>query len=131
MNIQNRDNFFTADAHAVKKIKILRSCSRFKTIPQLYSAIEIVSVVVTIEQQTIFRSDLLFLFNNLNIFLKNSNSFIRVQVRKNDRVLSPDLKQPDRTTCQNTSCLSARPPRYHKQPQEQDHEPLLNLGSTP
>ena len=40
-----------------------------------------VSVVVTIEQQTIFRSDLLFLFNNLNIFLMNSNSFIRFQVR--------------------------------------------------
>ena len=33
------------------------------------------------EQQTTFRSDLLFLFNNLNIFLINSNSFMRVQVR--------------------------------------------------
>ena len=52
MNIQNRDNFFTAGAHAIKKIKIFRSCSRFKTIPQLFSwpTIEIVSVVVTIEQ---------------------------------------------------------------------------------
>ena len=70
-NIQNRDNFFTASAHAIKKIKIFRSCSRFKTITQLFSAIEIVSVVVTIEQQTIFRSDLLFLFNDLNIFPMN------------------------------------------------------------
>ena len=81
MNIQNRDNFFTVDAHAIKKMKVLCSCSRIKTIPQLFSTIEIVSVVVTIEQQTIFRSDLLFLLNNLNIFLMNSNSFIRVQVR--------------------------------------------------
>ena len=64
MNIQNRDNFFTAGAHAIKKIKIFRSCSRFKTIPQQFSTIEIVSVVVTIEQQTVFRIDLLFLFNN-------------------------------------------------------------------
>ena len=53
MNIQNRDNFFTAGDHAIKKIKIFRSRSRFKTIPQLLSAIEIVNVVVTIEQQTI------------------------------------------------------------------------------
>ena len=75
-------NFFTAGAHAIRKIKIFRSCSRVKTIPQLFSAIEIVSVVDTIEQQTIFRSDLLFLFNNLNIFLMNSNSFIRVRVQK-------------------------------------------------
>ena len=59
MNIQNRDKFSTAGAHAIKKIKLFRSCSRFKTIPQLFSAIEIVSVVVTIEQQTIFRSDLI------------------------------------------------------------------------
>ena len=97
MNVQNRYNFFTAGAHAIRKIKIFRSCSRFKTIPQLFSTIEIVSIVVTIEQQTIFRSDILFLFNNLNIFLMNSNSFIRVQkkiffrvqvqVRQNDRVL--------------------------------------------
>ena len=97
MNVQNRNNFFTAGAHAIRKIKIFRSCSRFKTISQLFSAIEIVSIVVTIEQQTIFRSDILFLFNNLNIFLMNSNSFIRVQkkiffrvqvqVRQNDRVL--------------------------------------------
>ena len=64
----------------MKKIKIFRSCSRFKTIPQLFSTIEIVSVVVTTEQQTISCSDLLFLFNNLNIFLMNSNTFIRVQV---------------------------------------------------
>ena len=76
MNIQNRDNFFTAGAHAIEKIKIFRSCSRFKTIPELFSTIKIVSVVVTIEQQTIFRSDLIFLFKNLNIFLTNSNSFI-------------------------------------------------------
>ena len=81
MNIKNRDNFFTAGAHAIKKIKIFRSCSRFKTIPQLFSTIEIVSVVVTIERQTIFRSDLLIFFKNLNIFLMNSNSFIRVEVR--------------------------------------------------
>ena len=81
MNIQNRDNFFTTDAHAIKQIKIFHSCSRFKTIPQLFSTIEIDSVVVIIEQQTTFRSDLLFLFNNLNIFLMNSSSFIRVQVR--------------------------------------------------
>ena len=64
MNTQNRDNFFTAGAHVIKKIKIFRSCSRFKTMPQLFSAIEIVCVVVTIEQKTIFRSDLLVLFNN-------------------------------------------------------------------
>ena len=97
MNIQNRDNFFTAGAHAIKKTKIFCPCSRFKTtIPQLFSTIEIVSVVVTNHKQTIF------LFNNLNIFPmnSNSNSFIRVQVRvqkkyffefkfgKNDRVLS-------------------------------------------
>ena len=81
MNIKNRDNFFTADAHAIKKIKIFRSCSRFKTIPQLFSTIEIVSVVVTIERQTIFRCDLLIFFKNLNIFLMNSNSFILVEVR--------------------------------------------------
>ena len=80
MNIQNRDNFFTAEAHAIEKIKIFRSCSRFKTIRQLFSIIEIVSVVVTIEQQTVFRSNLLFLFNSLNIFLMSSNSFIQVQV---------------------------------------------------
>ena len=88
MNIQNRDNFFTAGAHAIKEIKIFYSCSRFKTISQLFSNIETVSVAVTIEQQTIFRSDLLFLFNNLHIFLMNSNSFIRVQVRvrQNDRI---------------------------------------------
>jgi len=48
MNIQNRDNFFTAGAHAIKKIKIFRSCSKFKIIPQLFSTIEIASVVVTI-----------------------------------------------------------------------------------
>ena len=30
MNIQNRDNFFTAGAHAIKKIKKFRSCGRFK-----------------------------------------------------------------------------------------------------
>ena len=91
MNIQNRDNFFTAGAHAIKKnkkIKIFRSCSRFKTIPHLFSTIEIVNVVVTVEQQTIFRSDLLFLFNNLNIFLMNSNSFIRVQVRVQKNIFS-------------------------------------------
>ena len=76
MNIQNLDNFFTADAHAITKIKIFRSCSRFKTIPPLFSTIEIVSVVVTTEQQIISCSDLLFLFNNLNIFLVNSNTFI-------------------------------------------------------
>ena len=79
MNIQNRDNFFTAGAHAIKKLKIFRSCSRFKTLLQLFSTIEIVSVVVAIEQQTVFCSDLLFLFNNLNILLMNSNNFIRVQ----------------------------------------------------
>ena len=86
MIIQNRYNFFTAGTHAIKKIKILRSCSRFKTISlfQLFSTIEIVSVVVTIEQQTICRNDLLFLFNNLNIVLMNlnSNRFIRVRVLK-------------------------------------------------
>ena len=80
MNIQNRDNFFTAGAHSIKKIKIFCSCSRFKAIPQLISTIEIVSSVVTIEQQTILRSDLLFLFDKSSIFLMNSNSFIRVQV---------------------------------------------------
>ena len=48
MNIQNRNNFFTAGAHAIKKIEIFRSCSRFKTIPQLFSTIEIFSIVVTI-----------------------------------------------------------------------------------
>ena len=64
MNIQNRDNFFTAGAHAIKKMKIFRSCSRFKTVPQLFSTIEIVSVVVTIEQQTVFPSDLLVLSTN-------------------------------------------------------------------
>ena len=37
--------------------------------------------MVTVEQLAIFRSDLLFLFNNLNIFLMNSNSFNQVQVR--------------------------------------------------
>ena len=80
MNIQNRDNFFIAGARVIKKINVFRLCSRFKTIvPQLFSTIEIVSFVVTIKQQTIFRSDLLFLFNHLNIFLMNSNSFIRVQ----------------------------------------------------
>ena len=78
MNIRNRDNVFTAGAHATKKIKKFHSSSRFKTIFQLFNTIEIVSVVVTIEPQTIFRSDLLFLFNNSNIFLINSNSFIRV-----------------------------------------------------
>ena len=82
MNIQNRVNFFTAGAHAIKKIKIFRSSSKFKTIPQLFSTIEIVSVLITIEQQTIFCSDLLFLFNNLNMCLMNSNSFIRVRVLK-------------------------------------------------
>ena len=57
MNIQNRDNISTAGAHAIKKIKIFRSCSRFKIIPQLFSSIEIVSVVVTIEQQKKKRND--------------------------------------------------------------------------
>ena len=84
MNIQNRDKVLTADAHAIKKIEIFCSCGRFKTIPQLFRTIEIVSVVVTIEQQAIFRSDLLYLFNNLNIFLMNlnSNNFIQVRVQK-------------------------------------------------
>ena len=68
MNIQSRDNFFTAGAHAIKRIKIFHSCSGFKTIPQLFSTIDIVSVAVTIDQQAIFHSDLLFLFNNLKIF---------------------------------------------------------------
>ena len=36
-----------------------------------------------LEQQTTFRRDLLFLFNNSNIFLLNSNSFMRVRVQKN------------------------------------------------
>ena len=81
MNIQSRDNFFTASAHAIKKMKTFCSCNRFKTIPQLFSTIEIVSVVVIIQQQTIFRSDLLFLFNNIKIVLMISNSFIRDQVR--------------------------------------------------
>ena len=50
MNIQNQD-FLTAGAHAIKKIKTFPSCiSRFKTIFQLFSTIEIVSVVVTVEQ---------------------------------------------------------------------------------
>ena len=31
--------------------------------------------------ETIFRSDLLFIFNNLNIFLMNSNSFMQAHVR--------------------------------------------------
>ena len=57
MNIQNRDNISTAGAHAIKKIKIFRSCSRFKIIPQLFNSIEIVSVVVTIEQQKKKRND--------------------------------------------------------------------------
>ena len=56
MNIRNQDNFFTAGAHAIKKRKIFCSCSRFKTIPQLFSTSEIVSVVVTMEQENIFRS---------------------------------------------------------------------------
>ena len=55
---------------------------RFKTIPQQFSTIETVSVVVTIKQQTIFCSDLLFLLNNLNIFPMNSNCFIQVGVKK-------------------------------------------------
>ena len=38
-----------------------------------------------LEQQTVFRSDLLFLFNNLNIFPMNSNGFMRVQVRVQKR----------------------------------------------
>ena len=93
MNIQSRDNFFTAGAHAIKKIKIFRSCSRFKTIPQLFSAIEIVCVVVTIEQQTIFRNDLLLFFfqqfryvsNELEKLYSSSSSssekiYFRVQV---------------------------------------------------
>ena len=70
--------------------------------PQLFSTMEIVSVVVIIEQQTIFRSDLLFLFNNSDIFLMKSNSFIRVQkkffrVRQNDRVgvRSPSTNPPN------------------------------------
>ena len=48
MNIQNRDNFFTPGAHAIKKIKIFRLCTRPKTIPQLFSTIEIVSILITI-----------------------------------------------------------------------------------
>ena len=65
-----------------------RSRPLFKAIPQLFSTIEIVSAVVTIEQHTIFRSDLLFLFNNLNIFLMNSNSVFRVQVRSLVQMMS-------------------------------------------
>ena len=75
MNIQNRDDFFTPVLMQLKRLKIFCSCSRFKTIPRLSSTIEIISVVVTIEQQKIFRSDLLFLLNYLNIFLMNSNKF--------------------------------------------------------
>ena len=37
---------------------------------------------MTTEPQTIRRSDLLFLFNNFNIFLLNSNSFMRVRVQE-------------------------------------------------
>ena len=79
MNIKNRDSFFTTGAHTIKKIKMFCSCCRFKAISQLISTIEIVSAVVTIEQQNIFRGDLFSLFNNLNIFLITSNSFSRVQ----------------------------------------------------
>ena len=81
-------------------IKIFCSCSRFKAIPQLFSTIEIASVAVTIEQQTIFRSNLLFLLNNFNVLLmnSNSNSFFRVQVQvrvwQNDPVLSSLSSQP-------------------------------------
>ena len=48
MNIQNQDNLLTPGAHAIKKIKIFRSSTRFKTIPPLFSTIEIVSIVITI-----------------------------------------------------------------------------------
>ena len=85
MNIQNRDNFFNAGAQAIKKIKIFRSCSRFKTIPQLFSSVPSKLSVFWSQLNNkliTFRSDLLFLFNNLNIFLMNSNSFIRVPVQK-------------------------------------------------
>ena len=84
MNIQNRDNFFTAGAHAIKKIKIFRSWSTFKTIPQLISTIEIACVVVTIEQQTIFRTVLFeFKFEFKKRFFQ-----VQVRVRQNNRVLS-------------------------------------------
>ena len=39
---------FHPRAHAIKKIKIFRSSTRFKTIPPLFSTIEIVSIVITI-----------------------------------------------------------------------------------
>ena len=45
----------------------LRKCSPYAT---------------AIEQQTIYRRDLFFLFNDLNIFPMNANSLIRVLVQK-------------------------------------------------
>ena len=78
MNIQNRDNFFTAGAHAIKKIKIFCSRSRFKTILQLFSTIEIVSVVFTIKQQTISLKKAVFALG----FKKPSVITLRVALRK-------------------------------------------------
>ena len=65
MNIQNRDNFFTPGAHAIKKIKIFRLSTRFKTIPQLFSTIKIVSIVITIFGIFLKRERLLLLLKCL------------------------------------------------------------------
>ena len=65
MNIQNRENYFTAGAHAIKQIKIFRSCSRFKTISQLLNNHQNCQCCGHNEQKTMFRGDLLFLFYNL------------------------------------------------------------------
>ena len=90
MNIQNRDNFFSAGAHAIKRIKIFRSCSRLKTIPELFSTIEIVSVVVAIEQQIIFRIDLLFCFQQFNHLSNELEQFYSSSEKIFFRGHSPD-----------------------------------------
>ena len=51
MNIQNRDNFFTAGAPAIKKIKIFRSCSDLVTTmcDDLYDNVQMLSNSVIVK----------------------------------------------------------------------------------
>ena len=82
MNIQIRENFFTAGAHAIKKIKVFRSCSSLKTylscvvLPKLsafWSQLnnELYFVVIF---YSIFFQQFKYLSNDLEQFYSSSSS---------------------------------------------------------
>ena len=75
-----------------------RSFSFAKIITSIYTDRDF-----TLKQQTIFRSGVLFLFNNLNILLKNSNSFMRVRVQKQFFRVQVRVRQNDRVLSSSSS----------------------------